>query len=238
MRLPNNNVLMTWTDAGYLSEHTDDDKVLMEARFLNETRLATYRVYKSTNWVGTPKQPPDIKAIGYGIGANSMTAIYVSWNGATEHNIKLFSGDKFIGQTNRTGFETVFVTDFHAITVRAAAYDVNGKFLGRSNDVPVEYANGWVPEPTDLLHTEPLQLSEDVGNMIPGPFDQSAPIDDVGLPDIQIPPVNAIQPSDPASGVGNKIADLPTPTVQYTKPTTPNQMPTMSPTSVRSEKWI
>ncbi|KAI1132721.1 ASST-domain-containing protein [Nemania abortiva] len=226
-RLPNGNVLMSWTDAGYLSEHTKDDQVLMEARFLNETRLGTYRVYKSTNWVGWPKQPPDIKALGYGLGTNTMTGIYVSWNGATEHRIwKFFSGDKFLGQANRTGFETVFVTDIYMYTVRAEAFDANGKFLGKSKDVLIEYPNGWAPIPIDPLHTEPLQPPINPAQAIPPPVDKipppvdlPVPIEDVKKPDTPKAPADPIEHIEPVktdalSGIDDvKIPDTPKPSV-------------------------
>ncbi|KAI0397677.1 hypothetical protein F5Y17DRAFT_454834 [Xylariaceae sp. FL0594] len=32
----------------------------------------------------------DIKALGHGLGSSSMTAVYVSWNGATEHRTWTF----------------------------------------------------------------------------------------------------------------------------------------------------
>ncbi|KAI8623491.1 ASST-domain-containing protein [Xylariaceae sp. FL1651] len=165
--LPNENVLMAWTDAGYLSEHTKDDQVIMEARFLNETRLGTYRVYKSENWVGRPKQPPDVKALGYGVGSSSMTAIYVSWNGATEHRTwKFFSDSQFLGSANKTGFETVFVTTARTGMVRAEAFDNNGKYLGKSKEIPTVYPNGWVPLPIDPLHTEPTLSLNDIKSTV------------------------------------------------------------------------
>ncbi|KAI1360258.1 ASST-domain-containing protein [Xylaria arbuscula] len=229
-RLQNGNVLMSWTEypAGYFSEHTDDDEVLMEARFLHPNRLGTYRVYKSTNWVGAPKQPPDIKAIGYGIGINSMTAIYVSWNGATEHKTwKFFSADKFIGQTNRTGFETVFVTDHRATTVRAAAYDATGNFLGKSNDVFVEYVNGWVPTPVDVLHPEslsPVGLDHDTPDLTPLSPDSAIPIDD-SAPD---------SPTIPDTSTQDDKKDVPATSTHTTEHLTPATKPTVALTSVTS----
>ncbi|KAI1269250.1 ASST-domain-containing protein [Xylariaceae sp. FL1019] len=212
-RLPNGNVFMSWTDAGYVSEHSqNDDKVIMEARFLNETRFGTYRTYKSTNWVGRPKDPPDVRSLGYGLGTNSMTAIYVSWNGATEHKTwKFFSGDQFLGQKDKTGFETLFVTDVPVKTVRAEAYDINGIFMRKSKDVVTQYGNGWVPRATDpintdvLVNAEPAQaFSDDIVHEVPPPInEQKLPIDlpsppiDPGVQPIDLPvPVERIEKSE------------------------------------------
>ncbi|KAI0967263.1 ASST-domain-containing protein [Xylaria arbuscula] len=230
-RLTNGNVLMSWTDAGYLSEHTHDDQVLMEARFLNETRLGTYRVYKSTNWVGRPQQPPDIKALGYGSGTKSMTAIYVSWNGATEHRTwKFFSGDKLLGQTKRTGFETVFVTDVFVNTVRAAAFDANGNYLGKSEDIPIEYPNGWMP-PIDPLNMEAMQPPIDLGPITASPIDNNppkvdhpAPFEEVEKPNVPIPPIS------PTGTTGSTYLDTPVfaDDVELTDTPEPSENPTNS----------
>ncbi|KAI0813491.1 ASST-domain-containing protein [Xylaria sp. FL0064] len=215
-QLPNGNVFMSWTDAGYLSEHTFDDRVLMEARFLNEIRLGTYRVYKSTNWIGRPKQPPDVKALGYGIGTKSMTAIYVSWNGATEHKIwKFFSGDRLLGQTNRTGFETVFVTDVLISTVRAEAFDSLGNYLGKSNDVPPEYPKGWVPKLPEPPHVELPQPLEDPGSVlpvvdnIPLGVDTLAPSENANIPGTPMPSIHPTEPMEQDIPVAAEDAMVP-----------------------------
>ncbi|KAI1147217.1 ASST-domain-containing protein [Nemania diffusa] len=228
-RLPNGNVFMSWTDAGYLSEHTNDDQVVMEARFLNETRLGTYRVYKSTNWVGRPKQPPDIKSLGYSVGENTMTVIHVSWNGATEHRIwKFFSGDEFLGQTNRTGFETVFVTDIYTGMVRAEAFDGNGEFLGKSKDVPTEYPIGWLPMPIDPLHLEPLQSPSNPEYDILPSVDKGPshivplePIQEVKIPDTPKPPVDPTKPIELTVDTPVSVEDvkIPNPPKLPTNPT-------------------
>jgi hypothetical protein len=174
-QLPNGNVLLAWTDAGYFSEHTEDDQVLMEGRFLNKTRLGTYRMYKYTNWIGRPKQPPDVKAIGYGVGSSSMTAIYVSWNGATEHKTwKFFSDGELLGSVNKTGFETVFVTTSFTGMVRAEAFDINGAFLGKSIEVATEYPRGWVPIPADPALKEPEPILNEPESV--DPVDSESPI--------------------------------------------------------------
>jgi len=215
-QLPNGNVLLAWTDAGYFSEHTEDDRVLMEGRFLNETRLGTYRMYKSTEWVGRPTRPPDVKALGYGIGFSSMTAIYVSWNGATEHRTwKFFSDGELLGSANRTGFETVFVTTNGTGMVRAEAYDINGEFLGSSNDVPTEYANGWVPVPKDPSIMEIGQHLEDPESM--KPVEKNPPVADQAQPVEPPTPLEQVIPQDVAPQVITN--PLPEPVIPIDLPT-------------------
>lgn len=135
--LPNKNVFMAWTDDGYLSEHTEDDQVVMEAKWLKHKRFDTYRAYKH-EWVGKPKTQPDIKVLGYGVQNQDAVAIYVSWNGATEYRSWTFHSDAgLLGNATKTGFETVFVTNATG-PIWADALDRNGNILGRSEKVDVE----------------------------------------------------------------------------------------------------
>jgi hypothetical protein len=149
--LPNGNIFMGWTDGGYLSEHeASSGRALMEARFADPAdRLATYRSYKFADFVGRPTQPPDVKALGYGDGAGGVTAVYASWNGATEHRAWNFYADgELLGRANRTGFETVFVVAGERGAtgrIRADALDAEGNVLGSSNEVDTEYPAGWAP---------------------------------------------------------------------------------------------
>ncbi|KAK5163327.1 uncharacterized protein LTR77_010700 [Saxophila tyrrhenica] len=143
--LPSGNVFMAWTDGGYLSEHTDHDEVVMEARWLKEGRFGTYRGFKHDGWVGRPKTPPDVKAIGYrdATSETTVTAIYVSWNGATEVRRWRFSvGGTILGAIDKTGFETVFTVLNASGTVIVEAFDKNGKSIGNSEDVEIEWTIG------------------------------------------------------------------------------------------------
>ncbi|GAB7362471.1 hypothetical protein MBLNU230_g2793t1 [Neophaeotheca triangularis] len=137
--LPNGNVFMAWTDAGYLSEHTEDDEVIMEARWLSD-RFGTYRAYKQ-HWVGMPDTKPDIRVLGHGEGGSA--AVYVSWNGATEYRSWSFHSKAggSLGTANRTGFETVFIIPHGAGPIWAEALDKDEKVLGRSEEAKVEMVN-------------------------------------------------------------------------------------------------
>ena len=140
--LPNGNVLMAWTDAGYISEHTDDDKVLMEAKWLKSGRFGTYRAYKYNDWVGQPDRIPDVKALGYGNegGIGNTVAIYVSWNGATEVRKWRFTANgKVLDTVDESGFETVFAAKDVSGWIQAEALDSEGKSLQRSLEVEIEW---------------------------------------------------------------------------------------------------
>lgn len=83
--LPNGNVFMCWSEQALQSEHSQDGTLLMQAR-LKVDWLGTYRAYKFP-FVGTPDDPPDVAAEvkePEKDGQNLKTAVYVSWNGATE----------------------------------------------------------------------------------------------------------------------------------------------------------
>jgi hypothetical protein len=146
-RLPNGNVFMDWTMQGYMSEHTEDGKVLMEAKFFKQ-RLGTYRAYKHTGWVGKPKDKPIVRAFGYpSRDEASTTACYVSWNGATEVKTwEFYSHGEFIGSTNRTGFESLYVAPKLLDKVQVKAVDKDGNKLGESKIEAVEMAAGWDPD--------------------------------------------------------------------------------------------
>lgn len=142
--LPNKNVIMAWTDAGYLSEHTDDDEVLMEAKWLKKSRFGTYRAYKYNDWIGEPSTLPDVKALGYGSQDGSNTvAIHVSWNGATEvRHWKFSAGGNLLGEIDKAGFETVLAATSVSGRIRAEALDANGKRLAQSDEVDIEWVTG------------------------------------------------------------------------------------------------
>lgn len=146
--LPNGNVFMAWTDAGYISEHTDDDEVLMEAKWEKVERFGTYRGYKYDGWVGRPETKPDVKALGFGYGSEdggegSTVAVYMSWNGATEvRRWRILVNGERVGEVDKTGFETVFAATSISGPVQVEAVDSSGKRLARSDKVPIEWQTG------------------------------------------------------------------------------------------------
>lgn len=108
--LPNGNVFVGWSENAYISEHAPDGRVLYDARFASK-RFVTYRSYLC-NFTSTPTDRPVLKAFAYGTSpAESVSAYYVSWNGATEVvGWRFYSDvdDELLGEKVKTGFETVF----------------------------------------------------------------------------------------------------------------------------------
>ena len=136
--LPNGNAFIGWSDNSYISEHTTDGELLMEARFLSN-RFVTYRAYKF-NFTGAPIEPPNLKTFVFGTTpATSTVVYYVSWNGATEVDSWRFCRDgngttqpKIIGSTSKTGFETMYQTKGLERQVYAEAIAADGRVLGTS----------------------------------------------------------------------------------------------------------
>lgn len=81
--LPSGNLFTAWSGNAYITEHTFDGDLLLEARFTS-TRFITYRSYKH-NFTAHPSEPPTLKAQSYGVSPETTTTVrYVSWNGATK----------------------------------------------------------------------------------------------------------------------------------------------------------
>ncbi len=77
--LPNGNVVGGWSGPSYVSEHTADGKVVLEARFKSD-RFVTYRTYKF-NFTGTPSEPPVVHSSVFGTSSElSTTVTHVSWS--------------------------------------------------------------------------------------------------------------------------------------------------------------
>ena len=148
--LPNGNTFVGWSDNAYISEHTPEGRVVLEARFMS-CRLVSYRAYKF-NWTSlAPVEDPSIKAISYGSSpAMSTTMVYASWNGATDiAEWKFYAArdvnDKFqlIGSAEKKGFETGYVADQYWPFWYAEAIDRSGNTLGRTAADLSEVPDGW-----------------------------------------------------------------------------------------------
>jgi hypothetical protein len=106
------NVLVGWSDDGFITEHDESGRLLAETRFRSE-RMVTYRSYKF-NFTGTPNEPPDVAAFAYGVdGDTVVTVVHTSWNGATKVASWNFysledAGPKLLGSVAKSGFETAF----------------------------------------------------------------------------------------------------------------------------------
>lgn len=131
--LPNGNAFINWGYVGAMSEHKPDGTTIFFTG-LDSGRLGpgseNYRAFKF-EWHALPYEEPALVAFK----EHNGTALYVSWNGDTETMIWKFyelkgNGERgFLGQSRRTGFETVFQTSRSVAHVMAEAYNVQGERL-------------------------------------------------------------------------------------------------------------
>lgn len=147
--LPNGNAFIGWSDNSYISEHSPDGRLVMDARF-QSTRFVTYRAWKF-NFTGSPAEPPALKAFVYGHSPETaMTAYYVSWNGATDVASWRFlrwqdesTEMPLIGETKRTGFETMFYSNGYEPSIVAQAISGDGTILGSSEPFNLAPIAAW-----------------------------------------------------------------------------------------------
>lgn len=153
--LDNGNVFVGWSDNSYISEFTPDGEVTFEAQF-HSHRFATYRTYKF-NFTGRPSEPPVLKSFVYGTNSSmdfTSTVSYVSWNGATEVVFWNFYASahntsdvlEYIGNANKTGFETMFTVDGYMRHVRVEGIDKDGNVLGSSLVEETEVPSNWISD--------------------------------------------------------------------------------------------
>lgn len=148
--LSNRNVVVCWSEGGYITEFTEDGKVVLEARFLAR-EFVTYRAYKA-RWTGKPVDMPNLKVQMIRSEGKAKTLAWVSWNGATEVVRWVFYGGdtageegeketkegrttaafKLLGSAHSSGFETAFVYDDFAEYVYAEAVGSDDRRLRRS----------------------------------------------------------------------------------------------------------
>lgn len=137
--LPNGNVFTCWSDNGYITEHSSDGELLMEARFVS-TRFTTYRAYKEI-FSATPNEPIAVRSqnLETANGIRSpATVVYVSWNGATDVAAWDLYGRKhqedlvFICSVAKASFETAIAIDENYGQVLVKAKSQNGLELGQS----------------------------------------------------------------------------------------------------------
>ncbi|KAK4626733.1 hypothetical protein CLAFUW4_04079 [Fulvia fulva] len=157
--LANQNSFVCWSENSYISEHSANGDVLMEAQFASH-RFVTYRAYKF-NFTSVPSEPPVIKAYAYGTSratGASTTVVYASWNGATEvvsWRFKTADGT-VIGEKTKSGFETTFQAGGYHADVFAEALAANGSIIGTS-------ATSFTIAPADWWEQMPISgIPEDI----------------------------------------------------------------------------
>ncbi|KAI0016334.1 hypothetical protein F4780DRAFT_798391 [Xylariomycetidae sp. FL0641] len=178
------HALVAWGQNPAYTEHAPGGEVVMDVqRGQVGLRLdhgvagvVAYRAWKA-DWVGRPRWPPAIAAVrhhGDDPAAGNRTAVYVSWNGATEvaeyallvaDNLTgLNGGDAVASRAPRAGFETGFLLPAAAADsaafARVAALDAAGRILGST--AAVDTATGALFElayPVDDVTTSARALA-------------------------------------------------------------------------------
>ena len=145
--LKNGNAFMCWTYSSYISEHSANGSVLMEA--ILPVAAHSYRAFKYT-WTGKPTQPPDVVSEAISTKRNDThTMVYVSWNGATEVDQWALHRAYSNGDVDkvpiviwpRRGFETAIIFENATDYVVVEGVARNGKSLGKSEiirTIPLE----------------------------------------------------------------------------------------------------
>ncbi|KAF2763658.1 hypothetical protein EJ03DRAFT_322583 [Teratosphaeria nubilosa] len=160
-RFPNSgNTLASWSDNAYMTEHDEDGRMVLEARFRSD-RFVTYRSYKF-NFTGAPSEPIAVKSLAFGESAEAaVTVVYVSWNGATEVREWRFYGRHEFGEEKvvlgvkgKSGFETVFQKNGWFAQVWVEGIDAKGEVLGCSEWEGTVAPGEWSTEDAAGLQTD------------------------------------------------------------------------------------
>jgi hypothetical protein len=132
-QLSNLDEFVGWGGPPYFTEYDRNGKVVVDGHFVGAN--SSYRAYRF-NWSATPSQPPAIAASKRG----SRTAVFGSWNGATNvWSWRVLGGGsasslKTVGSSRTHGFETeIDVPAQKAVEVQAL--DRAGHVLGHSGVV-------------------------------------------------------------------------------------------------------
>lgn len=129
--LDDGHTIMGFGSAPILKEFDEDGRTVLTVQWGEPTLVQSYRDYKSV-WVGKPSAAPNVFACRE--QGNTTTSVYMSWNGATEHqNWTILAGDSKDSLTRKTvvtkvGFETVAqvnsTTQFIQVEARGDGIDV------------------------------------------------------------------------------------------------------------------
>jgi hypothetical protein len=135
--LPNGNVLVGWGTSPYVSEYTDEGRLVFDARLPDGGQ--NYRTLRFP-WTGRPYFRPSVTAARHAAGH----LLHVSWNGATEvasWQLELGTSPtafRVERAVPRTHFETHIAVPAGTRYARVAALDARGAVLRRSAAVRLE----------------------------------------------------------------------------------------------------
>ncbi|KAK2755424.1 secreted protein [Colletotrichum kahawae] len=142
--LPGGNALVNWGSSGAVTEFKADGTPIFHA-YMDSGDLGVavenYRAFRF-NWTGLPSEEPAIVSLENKDG----TTAYVSWNGDTETETWRFyeltdeyGSRSFLGETQRTGFETsLHVPGRRVGRVAAEAVDALGGVLRGTGVAKIE----------------------------------------------------------------------------------------------------
>ena len=130
--LPGGQVFVGWGAQPYFSQFAADGELLLDGQMPVDDQ--SYRAF-TFGWSGSPTGDPAVV-----VRANPArgSAVYVSWNGATDVATwtvlagKNSSGLATVGSQPRAGFETVISVDSEGPYFAVTAQDAGGRQLGRS----------------------------------------------------------------------------------------------------------
>ncbi len=130
--LPGGRAFVGWGAEPYYTEFDADGSVILNGQLPNGD--LSYRAFTG-DWAGYPTDRP---AVALRANPAQGTAVYVSWNGATEAATwRVLAGKRpsslaEVATQPRNGLETMIVADSTGPYFAVAAYDASGKQLGES----------------------------------------------------------------------------------------------------------
>jgi Arylsulfotransferase (ASST) len=131
--LPGGDVFLGWGSDPHFSEYTSSGQQDLDGRFIAGTD--SYRAYRFP-WSA---QPPTTPALALSRGADGVTSLYASWNGATDvSSWRVLAGSDShhlsqIGAEPKTGFETVIRAHNEQPYFEVQALSSSGKVLATSS---------------------------------------------------------------------------------------------------------
>jgi hypothetical protein len=131
----NGNLLVGWGAVPYITEFTRHGRIVFDAHFARADD-GTYRAIRA-RWHGRPTTAPRAAADRRG----DRTAVWASWNGATEvARWRVLGGDSEsalqpVATRRKRGFETALGVDGSFAFVAVEALDRDGRVLGTSRVV-------------------------------------------------------------------------------------------------------
>jgi hypothetical protein len=133
--LSSGNVVLGYGSVPILKEFDQNGEVVLSVSWGRAEGVQSYRDYKA-EWVGKPSTKPNV----FACKADNGTEVYMSWNGATEHQTwTVFAGAvngslSAVGSINRTGFETMMVV---ADSVTFVKVEASGERIQVGNSATV-----------------------------------------------------------------------------------------------------